>query len=336
MKKIIKIITRWMIRVLPGNICQKAIIIFSKIIDLDEIEEIALSHFTDKLINNYNAIVKKIVTHRKVMIINEMVWGGTYFNVAVLNNILGLVIYCLYLGYIPIIQINEDDENAFSWDWYFKQPLEDYTSTVKIKSYKALNKRSVGFSCQWIFEQSGVDYARWHFIYKNLVLINDKTKEYIENENTKLGGVDTVLGVLMRGTDYISLKPKGHPIQPEIDEVIEKAQDIMINNNYRAIYMATEDETYFNAFEKKFGVDKVLSNERVYYNKKYIPGDLIGRVHFDRENDNYKKGLEYLSSIVLLSKCKSLLAGNCGGTKFALLYSEFPYTICSVFNKGLY
>ncbi len=336
MRQTIKTIVRWLIQVLPDKPCRLLFPLFIRVIDADKLENTVLSRFTDRLIRNYDSIVKKIVSHRKAMIISKMVWDGTYFNIAVLDNLLGLVVYCLYLGYIPIISINEDDENAFSWGWYFKQPLGDIASDVKIKSYKTLSKERVGFISGWFFDQSGESYDRWSFLYKTFTILNEKTREYIDSENKVLGDLENVLGVLMRGTDYISLKPKGHPIQPNTEDVINKTQELMNNNKYRAIYMATDDETYFDAFTGKFGSEKVLSNKRVYYDKKYIPGDLIGRVHFDRDNDNYKKGLEYLSSMVLLSRCGSLVAGNCGGTKFALLYTDKPFEDCIVFNKGLY
>lgn len=76
----------------------------------------------------------------------------------------------------------------------------------------------------------------------------------------------------------------------------------------------------------------------MYYDKQYSSlkeGALIGQVIFERENDNYFKGLEYISSITILSKCNSLVAGGCGGTDFAVHYSN-GYEICYVFDLGVY
>ena len=63
--------------------------------------------------------------------------------------------------------------------------------------------------------------------------------------------------------------------------------------------------------------------------------NLIGQIHFDRENDNYLKRIEYLSSMIILSKCDAVVAGNCRGTHFAVLNSE---TVKNryVFDKGYY
>jgi hypothetical protein len=54
----------------------------------------------------------------------------------------------------------------------------------------------------------------------------------------------------------------------------------------------------------------------------------IGSFSIDRKNDNYHKGLEYLTTIYMLSKCNALIAGQCGGTTGAVLLSknhEFSY-----------
>ncbi len=336
MKKLIKDITRRFLYVLPTQFSRQLLPLFSRIIGADEAQKIALTRFVSKLMLNYDKIARRLVKRGKVMYINKMQWSGSYFNIAILNNLLSLVIYSLYLGYVPIIQINEDAECNFSWWWFFKQPLEQYTKDLKIRASKTMKKVQVSYSPGWLFSQTGEWHDQWHFIYHTFVKLNDTTQKYVDSENTALGDLDNVLGVLVRGTDYTSTKPKGHPIQPELNDVLMKAREVLENNQYRAIYVATEDETYFNAFALEFGTEKVLSNERVYYDKKYIPGTLIGSIHFDRENDNYQKSLEYLSSMILLSRCSSLVAGNCGGTCFALLYAREPFRICNIFNKGLY
>ena len=337
MKTLIKTIVRKLLIVLPDKLCQVLTPIFSRIIDSGEIESKLLSRFTDRLSKNPEGIIRKIVSRRQAMEIKNMIWGGSYFNVAVLNNLLGLVIYALYKGFIPLIHINEENDNLFSWSWYFKQPLEDYTQGVALESIRVLDRNSVEFSPQWFYSQKGEEFSRWRFVYQTFVKLNKETKEYIDSESNEVGNLDNVLGILMRGTDYISIKPQGHPVQPEMEEVLQKVHEVLERNpQYKAVYVATDDERYINIIRSELGDEKILSNNRVYYDKNYVQGEVIGTVHFDRENDNYLKGLEYLSSMVLLSKCDSLIAGNCGGTKFALLYAPTNYRECHVFNKGLY
>ena len=41
------------------------------------------------------------------------------------------------------------------------------------------------------------------------------------------GKEDKVLGIRCRGTDYIKEKPKNHPVQPEISDVLREAKRII-------------------------------------------------------------------------------------------------------------
>ena len=67
-----------------------------------------------------------------------------------------------------------------------------------------------------------------------------------------------------------------------------------------------------------------MENKRTYYDRIMKEQSLvsIANVRFDRENDEHYKGLEYLSSLVILSRCQGLVAGNCGGTRMALFLNE--------------
>lgn len=93
-----------------------------------------------------------------------------------------------------------------------------------------------------------------------------------------------------------------------------------------SIYLATEDETIYDLFKATFG-EKLLSLNVERYrdtgNKKYIT-----QMESDRENDKYYKGLEYLATIELLSRCNYILAGRVGGSVAALVLSngyEYEY-----------
>ena len=151
-------------------------------------------------------------------------------------------------------------------------------------------------------------------------------------------GKRKVLGVICRGTDYLALKPSGHPVQPEIKDVIAYCKKYMEKNKYDAIYLATEERKTRDLFKKEFP-GKILENKRRYYDDIYDKDSSISYikdVHFERENDNYWSGLEYLSSIILLSRCDALVGGNCGGTLGAIFFNDEKYEFTHVFDLGLY
>ena len=125
-----------------------------------------------------------------------------------------------------------------------------------------------------------------------------------------------------------------------MSEVLEDVRRIMEKRKYDAIYLATEELAIQEQFKKAFP-EKIIINKRKYFDsyydiKKVNKDALISAVHFERENDNYYKGLEYFSSIVLLSKCTALIAGNCGGSRAALYMNDNAYEYVYLYDKGIY
>ena len=210
-----------------------------------------------------------------------------------------------------------------------KQSIKKVSCKKKTNAYlpafkDIYSKKELHIWCQW---------------YKKYVHLNQKTSQYVDAEYQHLfAGRNKVLGVICRGTDYLALKPSGHPVQPSTRKVIEICRKYMDYEGYDAIYLATEERKIRDAFEKAFP-DKILENKRVYYDDIYDQDDSISYikdVHFERKNDNYLSGLEYLSSIILLSRCTALVGGNCGGTLGALFFNDEKYEFVHVFNLGLY
>ena len=66
-------------------------------------------------------------------------------------------------------------------------------------------------------------------------------------------GSDNVLGILIRGTDYIAKKPKYHPIQPKAEIVLNDTKEMNNKNKYDFIFIATEDDLIRKKFIKEFG-----------------------------------------------------------------------------------
>lgn len=218
---------------------------------------------------------------------------------------------------------------------FFEQPF----SIPQDSAYTQNNSIAQGpYHPQFNTPYRHLDMKLWCKVYKRLVRLNTKTKQYVEDEYTSLflEGARH-LGVICRGTDYILLKPKGHPIQPTVSQVIERAKVLMELYRLDKIYLATEELSIYNEFNKVFP-GQVIVNKRQYYdvifNSKRM--EHIYQVQFDRENDIYLKGLEYLSSLQLLSRCNVLLGGNCGGACAALYMNNMKYEHVELFNLGLY
>lgn len=144
-------------------------------------------------------------------------------------------------------------------------------------------------------------------------------------------GHKKVLGVLCRGTDYTASKPKGHPIQPELDTVIADVKALMQEHGYVLIYLATEDIDIWNRFKTEFpGI--VMSYQQNHYST--ASGENINDVA-NKAMSPRERNREYLISITILSKCNALIAGATSGSIGALLMSQ-SYEYYKIYQLGLY
>ncbi|MCM1295542.1 MAG: hypothetical protein NC311_08355 [Muribaculaceae bacterium] len=97
-----------------------------------------------------------------------------------------------------------------------------------------------------------------------------------------------------------------------LDVVVEDARKKLVELKCDYIYLASEEKRIVDYFEKNFP-GKILTNQRHYYDEQYYnlcterQSDVwIGDIFAGSEELNYVRGMEYLSSIVLLSACTEL------------------------------
>ena len=298
-------------------------------------EDLLMARFAHYFAHHYSAVLKRVQARNRFMVIEEGRFPYNFFNICFLNNVIGLIVYAFYRGCLPIIQIKNQQESENIWEWYFQQPFSIPAGAEVLPCDRTYTNYRP--SIHTGFGDNQKDFQTWSFFYRTFVCFKDSIRQYIRQEVDHAGVKENSLGLLIRGTDYTASMPKGHPVQPTIDELIQKATEYHQNYAYSAIYVATEEERLFRQIKVAFGEDLVRENRRSYYDKEFYQKRMkyIGDVKFSRENDNYWKGLEYLSSLVILSNCTDIVAGNCGGTEFALLFSS-GYRNKYIFNKGLY
>lgn len=306
----------------------------------DTVELYSMERYARYLLKHFDKAWEQVTRNRKAMVIETGEFGYTYLNVAYLNNMITLIFYSMYKGCVPVIRINQDKPQDNKWDWYFLQPSEVMHTDIAAFERIPCDVRNLDLrpTMQMVHApKKNWKYQFFKLLFRKFVCLNEKTSAYIQNEIHTIGDPSRMLGVLMRGTDYVKLRPKGHPVQPEPEEIVSEAAKRFNKGAYTATYVATEEKRLFDMVASAVGSENVRENKRKYYDAIYHQSgeDLIGKVRFDRENDNYWKGLEYLSSMIILSKCRTLVAGNCGGTLFAMLMSD-NYTDPHIFNYGIY
>lgn len=232
----------------------------------------------------------------------------------------------------PNLYISKDQLHKVNpWEYWFEQPMGYSVSDIQHSKNVVLGDGKI-IEARPDAKQPKEIFTRWKEYMDQYVRLKPDVKKKMEREwNQMFEKSDRVLGVLCRGTDYTSTKPKNHPIQPSVQMVIDKI-DTMVAGGYSKIFLATEDVRIFNELKKKYG--NMLSVNRKEF-VDYVDGKGIGVFHIERENDNYYKGLEYLTSIYFLSKCNGLLMGHCGGATGALLFND-KYDELFIWNLGRY
>jgi len=234
-----------------------------------------------------------------------------------------------------------------AWEYYFEQPfnysLEDVKKSKNIlKQDNVLPKINDCIDWRFVWEKNEEDRNNYmNFLrekFRKYIRFSPDVRIYLEKEfQCILEGKNNVLGVLCRGTDYIMKKPENHPIQPEPQEAIEIAEKIISERKCPYIYLATEDSKIYEMFRTRFG-SMLLSNNQLRFNS----GDFNGKNVFlsevpknRRQYDAYNTGLEYLSTLYLLSKCSCFFGGITGGTIGVLCMTDgFEYEY--LYYKGLY
>lgn len=226
------------------------------------------------------------------------------------------------------------------WEDYYEQP-SSYTLEEAYQSKNVILSKfdEEKYNAPFLINEQRLTNHWWVETYKILSKMFSITpgqvlKECIKNEKERLKSLDETLGVLARGTDYVSLKFKDHAIPFDTKSLIKECKRRLLSEGYKFIYLATEDLDILEEFEKAFG-DKLLYSPQMRMRQNVEK--VIMRIKFDRENDAYLRGLEYCVVIEMLSRCRSLLANCCCyGALGAIAINGGKYSSCEVIDIGTY
>ena len=260
--------------------------------------------------------------------------------------ILGGIAYAEQKGYIPVVDMKNypntylyDSEvgHVNSWEYYFTQPdtltLEDALSCRKyiIGKDTEFHPRPSQSASAFYNEDGKLDY--WRGMCRKYIHFTQPVLDGVDRELHKFAG-KRVLGVMVRGTDYVALKPHGHPVQPTAEQAIIKTREVLSTGKYDTVYLVTEDKKIVAKFQEVFG-DKLLLPKANYLNYDYDNPRYLADYHSDRKNDKYLRGLEYLVSMITLTKCSGLITSRTSGSTGIMCLSEgFEYLY--VFDFGVY
>lgn len=267
------------------------------------------------------------------------------FNFYFVNDMLSQILQTLYEGYIPYIDLSDRKEDDNNWNMWFDQPFGTDLATTQLPITKAEERVPILWGPNYLAPYEEYEGQLACRLYNDWLVFNDDVVDYIMEEKFEVLGPwkdKGVIGCLCRGTDFTSTKPKGHPVQPTIEEVFAEVKGLLKTGEYSRIYLATEERRIYERFEEEFP-GMVLTNAREYLDDRYYKAVedngspvLLEKIQHTDADKKFFQGLSYLSSIVLLSSCDALVAGNCGGSDAALFFNNQKFRYTKLFDLGLY
>ena len=254
----------------------------------------------------------------------------------------------LIKGYIPIIDLKSfpnllngyiiNSSNINPWEDFFEQPfcynLNDVLNNAeKILFFKCTKPCKGSLFVDYFKKDLSIIF--WSNIAKNYIPIKKeliKESKIIKRKLFK--NSNNVLGVFIRGTDYISVKKIGHPKVPSTEQVIKDIKKMDKKYLYDMIFIVTEDirirKQIINEFSYKL---KFLSPKKeLKYN--YTQKKLLFNYHSIVGNrDNLKN---YILNMIILSKCIDIITSLTNGSVFVFIFNKGIFRHKKVYNLGFY
>lgn len=270
--------------------------------------------------------------------------------------------YAIENGWIPVIDwenygpfSHQEDYEILGtkncWEYYWNQPSE-YTLEEVYQSKNVIlseqNTRDNKFVPSAFFstklQEQAEDYALRCPKYDQYITLNEYTEKYILEKQVETFPEDSrILGVAVRGTSYGvestqrgMAKADGHPKQPSVNKLIEEIRRTMEEWKMDYVYITCESQPLIEMVKNSLG-DKVLVLER----DRYVVPPKRGDVEKNLDplyvpGKKYQTNLDYLTEMVLLSRCNSLLAAMSSGTRAAIIWNAGQYEHMEIIENGLW
>lgn len=245
-------------------------------------------------------------------------------------------------GYVPFVdwknfKTQYYDGKTNVWNYFFKQPSklsekEVYQSkNVYLSGWTLKNINPSGLFEADIFFDKEIEQKSYEILKKNLAF-SDEVLELLESEAEVLD-IDNCIGVYVRGTDYVKLRPSGEYVQPNVKQVEEQISKFI--EKYQApIFLVTEDGNIYDELVKDFGNSiRIVSYDSFVRN--YDGKDVLSKSNV-LDDDKKQRGQKYLVKMILLSRCKYLISSITQGAKFSYSLNGGKYEDEYIFNLGLY
>ena len=171
--------------------------------------------------------------------------------------------------------------------------------------------------------------------------IADGFKSEMDEYYDAVFGEKKTLGLLIRGSDYISTGLSGVRKMATVEQMTPKIRQWMEAYGYEKLFLATEDADILSAMRKEFGKKLVaLSQERLSV-KNLRSGQIISEYEKENNGKEYAAKLEdttinYFYALYILSRCNAFIcSGQCNGWDNVLSLNDGKFERSYKFSVGV-
>lgn len=188
---------------------------------------------------------------------------------------------------------------------------------------------------------SEIDKYVWNNFKYNEIQLKSQILNYIHiNENLVQNATDFIsntlaektLGILIRGTDYLTIKPKNHPIQPTLQQIFDDVDKII--DLYENIFLCTESATYYSEFVKRYGINVIKTYQTVRFE------NINCYIASKYQNLTYEQKLiiakQYFISILILTNLNAVILSKTSATSVYQILRQTVPTFEKIYDLGTY
>lgn len=284
----------------------------------------------------------KMNSDKTIYIVKPDYQDGVEGLLSLLNKQILYIAYAKEKGYYPFVDWKNyktqyyDGENNV-WEYFFKQP----SNVIEDEVYKSKNVYLSGWTFKTInpeglfeaevFSHKGIREKSSRMLYEN-IQFSDEVLSIVDKEAADLN-ITECIGVYIRGTDYVKLRPSGEYVQPTVEQVKVKIR-LFVQTYNAQIFLVTEDGDIYDEVKHEFG-DLLRTVSFDTYIRNYEGNDVLSKSNV-LDSDIKQRGQKYLAKMILLSKCKYLISSMTQGAKFSYILNDGKYEDEYIFDLGLY
>ena len=257
--------------------------------------------------------------------------------------------YAEQMGWIPVVdQLNYPVYNSVdemingthnAWEYFFEQPSDYSLDEVYRSKNVVLSKRSWFGEHDMGYEISNYTNSEVLAEYKKMcdrIKLNAPTRQYSENVMKSLFPENSrILGVSYRYGGHSKAcceHANGHPIQPGNSELVSLARQRFSEWRMDYVFLSSDESTIVDDFRSEFG-DRLLVLPRIRRKSGQL-FDSSSPNPMYTESNLYGTTLEYISEVVLISKCNAIISSVTSGIRFSIVANCGNYEFCEILDKG--